>query len=68
MSAHKQLLAAIRNYLRENRRFGIKHFKSSAIRARHALSELMDHAKDRRKEILDIKKSLPTKHKVNKNT
>ena len=61
-NTHKKICDAVVEYLRENRKFERKHFKTSAVRSRNALFELIGLIKQRRKEILAEKKALPVKH------
>ena len=53
MSTHDEIVAQMEIYVTENNKFVEKGIKSSATRARKALSEIAKLAKARRAEITD---------------
>lgn len=55
MSVHDEIRKQVEIYLTENEKFTEKGVKSSATKARNALSALMKLAKERRQEILEEK-------------
>ena len=58
MSTHDEIVAQMEIYVTENNKFVEKGIKSSATRARKALSEIAKLAKARRAEITDEKDSM----------
>ena len=58
MSTHDEIVAQMEIYVTENNKFVEKGIKSSATRARKALSEIAKLAKARRAEITDEKDAM----------
>ena len=58
MSTHDEIVAQMEIYVTENSKFVEKGIKSSATRARKALSEIAKLAKARRAEITDEKDAM----------
>ena len=58
MSTHDEIVAHMEIYVTENNKFVEKGIKSSATRARKALSEIAKLAKARRAEITDEKDAM----------
>ena len=58
MSKHDEIVAQMEIYVTENNKFVEKGIKSSATRARKALSEIAKLAKARRAEITDEKDAM----------
>jgi hypothetical protein len=55
MSNHENLVSLFETYVKENEKFTVKGNKAAGTRARKALAEFAKLAKDRRKEIQDVK-------------
>ena len=58
MSTHDEIVAQMEIYVTENNKFVEKGIKSSATRARKALSEIAKLAKARRAEVTDEKAAM----------
>ena len=58
MSTHDEIVAQMEIYVTENNKFVEKGIKSSATRARKALSDIAKLAKIRRAEITDEKDAM----------
>lgn len=58
MSTHDEIIAQMEIYVTENNKFVEKGVKSSATRARKALSEISKLAKARRAEIVEEKEEM----------
>lgn len=55
MSNHENLLSLFETYTKENEKFTEKGNKAAGTRARKALAEMTKVAKERRKEIQEVK-------------
>lgn len=55
MSNHENLLSLVETYTKENEKFTEKGNKAAGTRARKALAEITKVAKERRKEIQEVK-------------
>ncbi len=58
MDTNTQILEQLHIYVENNEKFVEKQNKAAATRARKALSELTKLAKERRKEIQEVKNTL----------
>lgn len=58
---HNKILEQMEVYIAEHAKFTEKGIKASAARARKALGEIGKAAKERRKEIIELKNALTTK-------
>jgi len=58
MTLHEEIVQAYNNYLKEAETFENKNVKAAAARARKALGDIGKLAKERRKEIQDIKNEM----------
>lgn len=58
MTTHEELKKEIETYLQENEKFTLKGIKSSATKARNALSNIAKLSKVRRAEILEEKEQI----------
>jgi hypothetical protein len=56
-TVHETLVSLFETYAKENEKFVVKGNKAAGTRARKALAEFAKLAKDRRKEIQDVKNS-----------
>lgn len=52
---HETLVSLFETYVKENEKFTVKGNKAAGTRARKALAEFAKLAKERRKEIQDVK-------------
>lgn len=54
---HDSLVSLFETYMKDNEKFVVKGNKAAGTRARKALAEFAKLAKDRRKEIQEVKNS-----------
>lgn len=54
---HETLVSLFETYVKDNEKFVVKGNKAAGTRARKALAEFAKLAKDRRKEIQEVKNS-----------
>jgi hypothetical protein len=54
---HETLVSLFETYMKDNEKFVVKGNKAAGTRARKALAEFAKLAKDRRKEIQEVKNS-----------
>ncbi len=54
---HETLVSLFETYIKDNEKFVVKGNKAAGTRARKALAEFAKLAKDRRKEIQEVKNS-----------
>ncbi len=56
-TVHETLVSLFETYVKDNEKFTVKGNKAAGTRARKALAEFAKLAKDRRKEIQEVKNS-----------